>query len=164
MMVYTPFFNFPPKPFLLFLLPSLLFSLPAALQQGNRIPADQVPKYKERKQFLDQIVTKDAEEIKRTCLVRKWSSPGLDCLLHSVPQNVMGGGGGGLCNPHTLYIKGVWPQLIHSLSSFIMHACYGSAIPLLACLRNSSRGCLLSFVSPSSCTVMLLWCFESCFT
>lgn len=38
-----------------------------ALRQGNRIPPDQVSKYRERKQLLDQILAKDAEEMKKTC-------------------------------------------------------------------------------------------------
>ena len=67
----------------LFLSAPILFFLAAALQQGNRIPPDQVPKYKERKQFLDQIVTKDAEEIKRTCLVCLWNSPGVQLSVTS---------------------------------------------------------------------------------
>ena len=54
-----------------------LFSLPphpAALRAGNRIPPDQVGKFKERKQILDQIVAKDAEQMKRTCIVRSYLS------------------------------------------------------------------------------------------
>ena len=40
-------------------------------------------------------------------------------------------------------------------------ACSDSAMPLLscACLCNNSKWCLPSFVSPSSCTVLLLGCF-----
>jgi len=52
------------------------FSLPphpAALRAGNRIPPDQVGKFKERKQILDQVVAKDAEQMKRTCIVRTCS-------------------------------------------------------------------------------------------
>lgn len=53
------------------------FSLPphpAALRAGNRIPPDQVGKFKERKQILDQIVAKDAEQMKRTCIVCSYLS------------------------------------------------------------------------------------------
>ena len=35
------------------------------LQQGG-VPSDQVGKYRERKQLLDQVLERDADEIKRT--------------------------------------------------------------------------------------------------
>ena len=35
------------------------------LQQGG-VPSDQVGKYRDRKQLVDQIIAKDADEIKRT--------------------------------------------------------------------------------------------------
>ena len=35
------------------------------IRQGS-IPADQLGKYRERKQLIDQIINKDAEEMKRT--------------------------------------------------------------------------------------------------
>ena len=44
----------------------------AVLQQGNRIPPDQVAKCKERKQLLDQICNRDADAMKRTCVVSCW--------------------------------------------------------------------------------------------
>ena len=34
------------------------------LRQG--VPPDQIGKYRERKQLIDQIIAKDAEEMKRT--------------------------------------------------------------------------------------------------
>lgn len=44
------------------------FSIDNALRQENRgIPPDQLAKYRERKQLLDRILTKDAEEMKRIC-------------------------------------------------------------------------------------------------
>ena len=36
------------------------------LHQGGGFPPDQLAKYRERKQLIDQIVAKDAEEMKRT--------------------------------------------------------------------------------------------------
>ena len=48
--------------------------------------------------------------------------------------------------------------------SLVMYACCGdSAMPLLSCasLCNNRKWCLPSLVSPSSCTVLLLWCFFS---
>ena len=42
----------------------------AALRQENRgMPPDQIAKYRERKQLLDRILSKDAEEMKRMCAV-----------------------------------------------------------------------------------------------
>ena len=41
------------------------------LHQGGGFPPDQLGKYRERKQLIDQIVAKDAEEMKRTIDVRK---------------------------------------------------------------------------------------------
>ena len=35
------------------------------LQQGE-VPSDQIGKYKDRKQLLDQVIERDADEIKRT--------------------------------------------------------------------------------------------------
>lgn len=43
------------------------FQIEAAFQQGNRIPPDQVGKYRQRKQMLDQALKQDAEEMKRSC-------------------------------------------------------------------------------------------------
>ena len=45
--------------------------LTAALRQGNRIPIDQVGKFRERKQLLDKILAKDAEEMRNTCSVSR---------------------------------------------------------------------------------------------
>jgi len=50
------------------------YQIEAALRAGNRIPPDQVGKFKERKQILDQIVAKDAEQMKRTCIVCSYLS------------------------------------------------------------------------------------------
>ena len=50
----------------------------------------------------------------------------------------------------------------HSVSlALVICACCDSSMPLLSCtcLCNNSKWCLLSFVSPSSCTVVLLQCF-----
>ena len=41
----------------------------AALRQGDRIPIDQVGKFRERKQLLDKILAKDTEEMRNTCTV-----------------------------------------------------------------------------------------------
>ena len=43
----------------------------------------------------------------------------------------------------------------------LMYTCCDFAMPLLssACLCNNSKCCLASLVTPSSCTVLLLWCF-----
>ena len=41
-----------------------------ALRQENRgMPPDQIIKFRERKQLLDRILSKDAEEMKRICTV-----------------------------------------------------------------------------------------------
>ena len=56
------------KAFLAFL---LFFNIcVGALQQGNRIPADHVGKYRERKKFLDQVLKQDIEEMRKMCEVR----------------------------------------------------------------------------------------------
>ena len=45
--------------------------------------------------------------------------------------------------------------------ALVMYACSDSAMPLLSftCLCNNSKLCLPPFVSPSSCKVLLRWCF-----
>ncbi len=40
-----------------------------AFQQGNRIPPEQVGKYRQRKQMLDQALKQDAEDMKKLCEV-----------------------------------------------------------------------------------------------
>ena len=59
-----------------------------------------------------------------------------------------------------LYFSRKYTHLTHSLA-LVICACSDSAMSLLscACLCNNSKWCLLSFVSPSSCTVLLLCCF-----
>ena len=50
----------------------------------------------------------------------------------------------------------------HAVSvALVIYTCSDSAMPLLSCayLCNNSKLCLPSFVSPSSCTVLLLGCF-----
>ena len=40
-----------------------------AFQQGNRIPPDQVGRYRDRKKMLDQQIQTSAENIRRACTV-----------------------------------------------------------------------------------------------
>ena len=65
------------------------------------------------------------------------------------------------------YFRELWyfpkirpPHTLVTLALF-MYTCCDSSMPLLSCicLCNSSKWCLPSFVSPSSCTVLLLQCF-----
>ena len=61
-----------------------------------------------------------------------------------------------------LYFSRKYAHLTHSLA-LVICVCSDSAMPLLSCtcLCNNSKWCLAvpSFVSPSSCTVLLLRCF-----
>ena len=54
------------------------------------------------------------------------------------------------------------PPHTHAVSlTLVISACSDSSMPLLpcTCLLNNSKWCLASFVSHSSCTVLLLRCF-----
>lgn len=65
------------------------FQLDSVLRQGNRIPPDQVAKCKERKQLLDQICSRDADAMKRTCM--EMNQRFVDCLAQiRAAQNLVG--------------------------------------------------------------------------
>ena len=54
------------------------------------------------------------------------------------------------------------PIYVHMQTSInSMYTCGASVVPLLSCicLCNNSKWCLPSFVSPSSCSALLFWCF-----
>ena len=58
-----------------------------------------------------------------------------------------------ICTPHTRQVQLVQPYLCRHAVILQCLFCHR------ACLCNNSKWCLPSFVSPSSYTVLLLWCF-----
>ena len=68
--------------------------------------------------------------------------------------------GVGIFSRVVIFLSTIRPPHTVSLA-LVICTCSDSVMPLLlcACLCNNSKWCLPSFVSPSSCTVLLLHCF-----